>query len=151
MNEEELPIANLASLHANSNRDPKRKSKPYSFKDFMFYSDNESGELPSGRYGSAAIALVRERKFPDWALFCFPQLKSGADPDSVPSILAFIAEDAILLAPIKTQSGWSGLLIARESASEKTRQFKDDNGNVHKLTLPFVETKVIAREGITLY
>jgi hypothetical protein len=117
----------------------------------MFYSDNESGELPSGRYGSAAIALVRERKFPDWALFCFPQLKSGADPDSVPSILAFIAEDAILLAPIKTQSGWSGLLIARESASEKTRQFKDDNGNVHKLTLPFVETKVIAREGITLY
>lgn len=150
LNEAELPSALIASMLANQNRDPKKNKKGFSYKDFQFYADVQNEDRPSARYGSAAMELVKTGAFPDWALFCFPQLRQSADPSIMPSRLAFIAPDAMLLAPIQTEAGWTGLLIAQESASERTRTFKDEEGNEIRLTLPYVETKVIARENVTL-
>lgn len=151
LNELEIPTALLSSLFANSNRDPKKNKKGFTYKDFQFYGDPEDEDRPDVRYGSAAVELVKANKFPDWALFCFSALRESADPNYVPTILAFIAEDAVLLAPTKTETGWTGLLIARESASEQSRVFTTEDGSTYKLTLPYIETKIIAREGITLY
>lgn len=151
LNEQELPSALLASMMANQNRDPKKQKKGFTYKDFQFYADTQNEDRPSARYGSAAIELVKADKFPAWALFCFPQLKESADPSVMPARLAFFAEDAMLLAPIQVKTGWAGLLIARESASECTRIFKDEEGNEFRLTLPYIETKIVAREGVTLF
>lgn len=151
LNELEIPTALLSSLFANSNRDPKKQKKGFTYKDFVFYSDPDDEDRPDARYGTAAVELVKAGKFPDWSLFCFSALRESADPNYTPTILAFVAEDAILLAPTKSETGWNGLLIARESASQKSRVFTADDGSTIKLTLPYIETKVIAREGITLY
>lgn len=151
LGEQEVPVANIAAMQANYKRDPKKKTKPYSFKDFMFYKNKEDTAEPSARYGSAAVALAKQGKMPRWALFCFAELNSSADPGIMPETLAFIAEDAMLLAPIKTNGGWTGLLIALESASDKSRVFRDERGNEYRLTVPYVGTKIIAEEGLILF
>ena len=147
----ELPIANIAAMQANFKRDPRKNSKPYSYKDFTFYSDSRDGSGPAARYGSAAIALVIAGKFPTWALFCFQDLKKSAVEGVKPDRLALIAEDALLLAPIRTEYGYIGFLIAMESASGKKRAFIDDKGETVYLTVPPVETKIVAREDAELF
>jgi len=74
-----------------------------------------------------------------------------ADPSYTPGIAGFVAEDAMLLHPTKTELGYTGLLIARESAGGQQRDFVDDKGNVISLSVPHVATKTIAEEGVTLY
>lgn len=150
LHHEEIPIANLAAIYTNSKRDTKKSKKPFSFKDFCFYAVNDESNGPGTRYGSAAVALVHEKRYPSWALFCFPELKASHNPNLRPDNLALIAEDAILLAPIKTSYGWLGFLIAQESASDSVRVFEDDEGNQVRLLIPFIETKIVAREDVYL-
>jgi len=103
-----------------------------------------------GVYGSAALKLVMEKKYPNWALFCFKELNAGADETYIPDLAAFIAEDALLLHPKRVQEGWTGMLIARESAANQTRVFVGDNGQTHRLTIPMFAGKYYALEGVTL-
>lgn len=147
----ELPIAQQTALLANQQRDVKKKIEPYQLSDFSFFKPIGSGERPSGHYGSAALAMIKAGTFPSWALFCFKQLSDIADPDYVPGVAGLVSEDAILLHPTKTESGYKGLLIARESAGNSKRDFVNDKGDVISLFVPPVHTKTIAEEDVTLY
>ena len=150
MFELERPVAQLTSLTANGMRDPK-KTKPYKYEDFSFYMTREAQDLPDGCYGSAMLQLVKMGKMPSWGLFCFSQLSAGADKTYLPDVCALIAEDAILLHPMRTGEGYEGLLIAQESASNQRRIFVDEHGSTIELTVPHIHTKVIATEGVTLF
>lgn len=150
MHNYEIPIANIASMQANFKRDPKKTKKAYSYKDFCFFSSQEDSDAPSVRYGSAAVQLAIQGRFPSWGLFVFSELKKSSNPGVVPETLALIAEDAMLLAPIKTEFGWLGFLIALESASDCVRTFVDDDGNEYSLSVPVIETKIVAREDVYL-
>lgn len=149
--QQELPVAQQTALLANQQRDSKKKSEPYKTSDFSFFKPVNSGDMPSSHYGSAAMAMIKAKTFPAWALFCFRQLADIADPSYIPGIAGFVSEDAILLHPMKTDLGYTGLLIARESAGDQRRVFTDDKGNTITLTVPHVSTKTIAEEGVTLY
>jgi len=146
----ELPIAQQTAMIANQNRDPKKKPEPYKHSDFSFFKHEVDGEKPSSHYGSAALAMVREERFPSWALFCFKQLSEIADSSYVPAVAGFVSEDALLLHPVKTDNGYQGLLIARESAGNQKRDFIDDKGRKISLLVPSIKTKVAAEEDVIL-
>lgn len=146
----ERPIAQQTSIIANQNRDPKKQRKPFTLEDFSFYMPREARNLPSGAYGSAALALIHERKFPSWALFCYKDLVAGADQNYKPETPALIAEDCILLHPVQVAGGWKGMMIATESASDQRRVFTDEKGRSYQLTVPYVSTKFVAEEDVTL-
>lgn len=146
----ERPIAQQSSILANSNRDPKKQKKPFTLEDFSFYMPREEKNLPSGAYGSAAMEAIKQGIYPSWALFCFADLKAGANPSYVPEMPILVAKDALLLHPVRNASGWSGMLIAAESASEQKRVFTDGKGNEWSLHVPFIGTKYVAQEDITL-
>lgn len=147
----ELPVAQQSALIANQQRDPKKKAEPFKASDFSFFKPAVDGERPSSHYGSAALAMIKAGTFPSWALFCFKQLSEIADPSYTPGVAGFVSEDAILLHPIKTEHGYTGLLIARESAGNQRRDFMDENGNKVSLVVPAVTTKTVAEEGAILY
>ena len=146
----ELPTAQQTALIANQQRDPKKKVEPYKFTDFSFFKPVNSNERPSSQYGSAALAMIKAGTFPSWALFCFKQLSEMADPSYVPGVAGFVSEDALLLHPTKTEFGYQGLLIARESAGNQKREFMDEKGNKISLSVPPVHTKTIAEEDVIL-
>jgi len=150
LHDEERPIAMLSSIQANSQRDPKKTQKSYTYLDFSFYKPRDSQDIPQSHYGSAYAELVRTKRLPSWALFCFKSLMSSVDDSYVPSEPALIAEDAILLHPEKSKGSYSGLLIALESAGDSRRLFRASNGDEVWLTVPFIDTKVVAREDVVL-
>ena len=150
LHEEEIPIAIQSSLMANLQRDPKSRRTPYDASDFFAFASKEDLKLPSGAYGAAAVKLVKDKRMPPWALFCFKELNSSARKDYVPAIAGFVCEDAVLLHPKLTPDGWKGLLIARESASFGSRLMYDDKGAPIMLLMPEIPTKVIAKEDVTL-
>ena len=139
------------SLAANLQRDPKKKKTPYTMSDFFLYQPRSESNKANAKYGSAAMKLIQDGLYPTWALFCFSDLTAHADNDP-PSLVAFMAEDAILLGPLETGPGaFSGLLIAEESCSLQERVFTSPCGRTVKLRLPHIPTKTIAQEGITLH
>lgn len=141
----------LSSLYANSQRNTKKQSKPYTYLDFSFYKPKEAGEKPEGYNGAAYLELVRRKLLPSWALFCYKDMAAHAASGYVPGEPALIAEDAVLLHPEPQQGGgYTGMLIALESAGDQERVFMSTKGVEVKLRVPFVETKVIAREDEVL-
>jgi len=147
---QELPIAQVSSILANQARDPKKRQKPFSATDFCFFAPLVNEDLPKGRFGAAALRLIKDNRYPSWALFCYNQLISSATKGYEPEMPALLASDAILLHPIKAKDGYTGMLIAQESASEQFREFSDYNGETVRLFVPKVHTKVIAEEDATL-
>jgi hypothetical protein len=145
----ERPIALQTSIITNQNRDPK-KGKMSTPEEFSYYISRELRDLPSRSYGSAAMTLIKQRRMPPWALFCYKDLSAAADPSYVPPEPALIACDAMLLHPVRQGSGYMGMLIAMESASEQERVFKNSNDEEIRLIVPFVRTKFIAEEDVTL-
>lgn len=137
------------ALTANASRDPK-KGKAYSAMDFALYTPRDRQDLPEGVYGAAALKLVKEKRYPSWALFCFKQLSSSATKDYVPTTAALISESAMLLHPRAVKGGFIGLLIAQERAGETSPVFIDDRGTEYVLEVPAIPTKMIAEEGVTL-
>ena len=146
----ERPSALLASIYVNSKRDPK-KSKALEYTDFCFYKPRNDGNSASVENGSAMLQLAKAGLLPSWALFCFKEVTSHADPAYKPSTLALVSDDAILIHPVKTELGYTGLLIAQESAGLAMREMVNpETGSVVKLRIPRVHTKIIAEEGATL-
>ena len=146
----ERPIALNTTVIASQNRDPKKGKMP-TYTDFSFYKPVEDGDRPDYVYGSAYMVLVREKRLPAWALFCFKALSASANPGYEPEEAALIAQDAILLHPRKVgNNSYEGLLIATESASEQRREFVDKKGQTFTLRLPYVGTKFIAEEDVIL-
>lgn len=146
LHEDERPIAMLTSMTANAQRDPKRKKEPFTLEDFFLYQPREAQDVPAERYGAAAMGLVKRRMLPSWALTFYAKLAAGAGGVE-PALLAFIGEDFLLLAPIKTQNGYSGLLIAMETASRQIRRATSPCGKTVTICLPEISTKIIAEEG----
>jgi hypothetical protein len=149
LHHQERPIALQTQLLANVNRDQKRQRKPHQLEDFFLYQPREEKDLPVGRCGSAAVELIKQGMFPSWGLFCYKELASSAN-GMAPPLLAFMSEDAILLAPIKTPVGFKGMLIAQESAGGKWVEMTSPCGRTETLFVPELETKVVAQDNITL-
>jgi len=150
LHDSERPIAMVSSILANKDRDPKKNRKGYSYEDFSFYKPAGGINGPEDYFGSAMVSLAKQRKLPPWALFCFKEVTSGADLNYTPENCAFIAKDAMLLHPTRSGNGWTGLLIAQESASLQARVFTDDHGNKYTLSVPHIHTKVVCEEGVVL-
>ena len=146
----ERPIAQQSALLANQQRDPKKQQKPFSMDDFAIYKPIDADGTPSGAYGSAMVALVKAKRCPPWALFCYKQLSQAANPDYIPAQAALVADQAVLLHPIKTPDGYKGLLIATEAASDKRLVFRSMEGQQVTLNVPTIPTKVIAEEDVVL-
>lgn len=134
-------------MQANSNRDKKRQPQPYTYLDFSFYKPQDAGETPDGHNGAAYLELIRLKLLPSWALFCYKELASASTPGYVPGEPALISKDAILLHPELKPNGYSGLLIAMESASDEKRVFTSTKGIEVVLQVPYIETKFVAREN----
>ena len=146
----ERPIALLSSIYVNSQRDPK-KVKAANWSDFCFYRPRNDGNSATAENGSAMLLLAKKGLLPSWALFCFKEVTSNADPNYEPSVLAFVGEDAILIHPVKEETGYKGLLIAMESASKQLRQLTNpETGEVVSLRMPHIHTKVVAEENARL-
>lgn len=90
----ELPLANLAALTANINRDPS-KGKAFSASDFVIFRDSEQPKavlLPE--VAATALALRHEDKAPPILLAAWPQiLASATEHAAVPSVRALKSDD----------------------------------------------------------
>lgn len=148
LHELELPVALGTAVYSNSQRDPKSNKKPLGPLDFALFKPLE-GEGPNGYYAACYLHLIAAKELPAWALFCYKEVAPSAR-GKAGGQYAFFAHDAILIGPRKTEAGYKGFLIALESASGETRTFSDPNGNFYDLTLPLIQTKVIAEEDVTL-
>lgn len=150
MHEAEIPVALQTSVIANQNRDPKRQKKAFGYEDFSVYKPREDLDLPDGHYGAAMLEGIRLGLMPSWTLFCYKELVSSASQDYVPSDPLLVSTDAVLLHPMAVPGGYEGLLIAREAAGGKRLTFKNSKGDSFKLTVPPVNTKIVAMEDVTL-
>lgn len=145
----ERPMALHTQILVNSNRDPKRQRKPHSIEEFYLYQPREQRDLPPGRCGAAALKLLEHGMLPSWSLFCYKDLVSGASGEA-PPLLAFIAEDAMLLAPVKVDGGYKGMLIAQESAGGKKVRMETPCGRSETFEIPEIPTKYIAQDNVML-
>lgn len=97
------------------------------------------------------LLLAKTGKLPAWTLFCFKEVTAHADPNYVPSVSAFVSEDAVLIHPVRDETGYKGLLIAQESASMSVRQMTNpETGEVVSLRIPLIHAKIVAEEGARL-
>lgn len=151
LHEEERPVALLASMQANQNRNTKKRREPYTIDQFCLYKPREQQQVPEYFYGSAAVAAIKRKLLPAWALFCYKQLAASASDQYVPTVSIMVAKDALILHPQKTEDGYKGMLIALESAGNQKREFKiEGQEETVWLTIPHIETKVVAAEDIAL-
>lgn len=90
----ELPIANLAALLANINRDPK-KGKPFSASDFLIFQEKEHTKpVLSAEVAAVALQLRHEGTAPPILLAAWQQvLASAQESAKVPSIRALKSDD----------------------------------------------------------
>lgn len=144
----ERPIALLTNLTANLNID-KKKQKKLSIDQFYLYQPVEAKNLPEARYGAAVKELISRSLFPSWGLFCYKDLVYRAG-DTIPDLLCFTGESAILIAPQETPTGYKGLLIALEEAGGLDMEMVSPCGKKVVLTIPYIHTKVVAKEDVVL-
>lgn len=146
----ERPISYLAFQNAEINRDRKKQRKPFKPNDFYFYENKELANLPEPKYGAAALTLIQNKKFPVWALFAYSDLKSRAGDAIAPELLCIQCEDAILLAPSIDEGIVTGMLIAKESASNTIRTMVSPCGLQVEVKIPTISNKYEAQEDVEL-
>jgi len=91
----EMPIAHLAALTANINRDTEKRSDPYTMRDFLLFADPEKGG--QGRLGAATaeamLDLRRRRLLPDHMIAAWAEvLKSARPGTALPECKALASE-----------------------------------------------------------
>ena len=146
LHEEELPVANLASLMANINRDAKKVKKPYGVIDFCFYASDDSANRPDDGPKNAYMALLDQKKLPRWALFVFADMKSG-NAKAAPAPAAAVGEHVVLLAPQRRNGGLEGLLMATSEAYGQHVEVEMD-GESFTVAVPDFEGHAVAREHV---
>lgn len=147
----ERPVATLASLTANANRDSKKQPKPYGAEDFYWYETAQPGKYPGARYGAAALEMARQGLLPRWALFAYKDLKVNAHDAKPPEPLFLGHEDAIILGPVFMDGTVEGMLLANSNASEKTLEMSvPGDDRIVRVVIPKVTSAVVATEGISL-
>jgi hypothetical protein len=65
-------------------------------------------------------------------------LATAGEGTPPPTLLALLADDALLLAPVEHQDGWRGLLLAEDTAAGQERTFRlaDDPQRAVTLQVP---------------
>ena len=111
---QELPVAQLAALLANVNRDPK-KGKPFSLNDFTLFAERskDQGSL-SAEVAAVALELRHEELAPPLLISCWPQvLESIKEGTKVPTPRALRSDDQAIwiLAPSWEGSNVRGGLV----------------------------------------
>jgi hypothetical protein len=149
MHHMEMPVSMQSSVIANSSRDPKRKKDPYKMEDFYLFSSVDDLNIPSANFGSAAMELIKLNKFPSWALFTFKELKQAASGPP-PSLLAYIGDDVIILAPSIADGKIKGMVICMESSYNEQRQLTSLDGQRISIVVPSFKGKVYAEEGVSI-
>lgn len=148
MHDYELPIANLACLTANINRDTKRQRKPYQLKDFCFFQLDSGDNAPDFAPAAAYMALQKSGKLPTWALFVYSDMRHG-DPQAATSPLAAIGDGVVVLSPIEKNGGLEGLLLARCNVSGKRVKVQLGKRRL-TLAVPEFAGSYLAREHVYL-
>jgi len=138
----------LAQLTASMNMDKKKHKRP-TIEQFYLYQPIETKNLPEAQYGAAVKELISRNLFPAWGLFCYKDLVYRASTRP-PELLCFKCDTAILIAPTEVTNGYKGLLIALEEASNQTLQMESPCGRKVNLNVPYIHTKVIAKEDVIL-
>jgi hypothetical protein len=111
---QEMPVAQLAALLANINRDPK-KGKPFSLQDFQLFAQEQKAERRlSAEVAAVALALKHEDKAPPLLVSCWNEvLASAADGTRMPQVRALHSDDEAVwvLAPVWEATGIRGGLV----------------------------------------
>lgn len=136
----------LAYQTAETNRDKKKRNKPFKPEEFYFYDDIGRQNLPEPKYGAAAMKLLEMGQFPSWALFAYKDLKARAGDALAPEVLCYQCDDAIILAPGIEGHELAGMLVACRSASDQVREMRSPDGRVLTVHLPVVPDKYVADE-----
>ena len=145
----ERPLALQTAQAANLNRDSKKRKTPFSMDEFYLYQPLEDKNLPSSRYGAAAVYLAKEGILPAFSLFCFPELRKNSSGPP-PTVIALMHPQAILLAPTEGEGAVSGLLIAEVGVSDKLIEMTTPCGKTAFVYMPSIEDEVMAEEDVTL-
>lgn len=117
--------------------------------DFFLYQPRDAKNIPTSVYGAAAMELAAKNLLPPWALFVFKDLKEASDGPP-PQLLAYIGENAMILAPLHYEDRVKGMVIATESASQKRMTMTSPCGRKIYVELPFVNGKFYAQEDVEL-
>lgn len=93
---------------------------------------------PPAEAGAAMLALCEAEQVPGFALAFYDSLAAAGEGIAPPRLLALLADDALLLAPVEHQDGWRGLLLAEDTAAGQVRAFRlaDDPQRVVSLLVP---------------
>lgn len=132
------------------NRDKKKRRKPFEMEDFYLYSPQENKDTIDSIYGAAALQLIKQGKFPAWALFVYKQLLEKAEESIPPVVLCYQCDYAILLAPQVEDATCKGMLIAVEAARHRILEMHSPCGKTIRLRMPDIRSKVIAEENCFL-
>lgn len=146
----ERPTATMISVYANSQRDPKRRNKPFTPEDYYWYQATREGQYPKARYGAAAKVMLEMQLLPVWSLFVYKDLQVLQNDAMPPEPLCLLHEDAIILGPVFLDCQVSGMLIAQHSASKQTLTMHTPDGITYRVAMPTIEKAVIAEEDVYL-
>ena len=131
----------MLSWYASIHRDTDKRREPYKMEDFCFFlppKDEATADMPPAAAGAAMLALCELRQVPGFALAFYDALATAGEGTPPPQLLALLADDALLLAPVEHQDGWRGLLLAEETAAGQERTFRlaDDSQRLVTLLVP---------------
>ncbi len=137
----ERPLANLTSWIANIHRDKEQRPEPWQMEDFCWFlppKDQGGAAGPPAAAGAAMLALCEAVQVPGFAMAFYDALATAGEGTPPPSLLALLADDALLLAPVEHQDGWRGLLLAEDTAAGQERTFRlaDDSQQLVTLLVP---------------
>jgi hypothetical protein len=122
--------------------------------DLYLFRRAEPGDQPPREAGAALLALVARKQLPGFAMAFYEPLSAAGRDHPPPARLALVADDAILLAPKLTATGWAGFLIAEDTAAGQDREFKaaEDPEATWMLSVPAPESwaAVWAEEAASL-
>jgi hypothetical protein len=123
----EMPIALLASLYANANRDTKRRTKPYTHSDFSFFAREErpNDYLDPGAV-AVAFALENEGLTPPLLLAVWDKIVKR-EPGPMPDQRALKSDCGRLwiLAPKWEGAACRGGLVLMKGKPEQTMRVRD--------------------------
>lgn len=136
-------MALQTSIIANANRDTKKKREGYKMDDFFVYQTKEEMNIPTSRFGSAALELAKRNKLPKWALFVYKDLKAAAE-GAAPDLLAYECSDVIILAPVVIKGQVRGMIICQETAYGQVRELNSLDGRRITIEIPVYKGKIYA-------
>lgn len=125
---------NAAMLMLPAKARPRRQFQP---SDFYEFASDADVQRPPAQAGAAMLELIRRGMFPSFALFVHGDLKAAGKGESPPPRLAWLSDDAILLAPYPLEEGgWGGFLIAQAEAAGRVIEFRSERGERVMLRVP---------------